>query len=111
MKNKINILDAIPVCNEGVVTTWKGECAELAFPRFKHAWMRRIFLPKGMSSHIHVTLEEKGSAVWRLIDGQKTVAEIVSLLENAYPDEREYASRIVAYIMQLQKDRFVRLLI
>ena len=73
-------------------------------------WMRRFLLPKGMSPDIHVRLEEHGSAVWNLIDGQRTVQEIISLLaEHFHPDE-DYASRVTTYVMQLQKDGFIKLL-
>lgn len=39
--------------------------------------MSRYLLPKGMSKDIHVRLEEHGTAVWNLIDGQRTVREII----------------------------------
>lgn len=105
----IRILDAIPTCCSHVTTEWKEECAVLSFPRFKRAWMCRFLLPKGMSPDIHVSLEEHGTAVWRMIDGQRTVQEIIDALAAYFQDEKEYPSRVVAYIMQLYKDGFIRL--
>lgn len=105
--NRVNLLEVIPVKCAHIQTTWEGECAILAFPRFKYEWMRRWFLPKGMSPYIHVTLEEHGSAVWKLIDGERTVADIISLLASHFEGEEEYASRVTTYIMQLQKDHFI----
>lgn len=77
--------------------------------RFKYEWMRRFLLPKGMSADIHVKLEEHGTAVWRLIDGQRTVQEIISLLAGHFRDDDNYPFRVTKYIMQLQKDGFIQL--
>lgn len=86
-----------------------GECAVLSFPRFKYEWMRRFLLAKGMSADIHVKLEEHGTAVWCLIDGQRTVQEIISLLAGHFRDDDNYPFRVTKYIMQLQKDGFIQL--
>lgn len=109
MKEKINILCAVPVPAPHVRTEWEGACAVLVYPRFKQAWMRRWLLPRGMKSDIWVRLEEHGTAVWQLIDGRRTVQDIISLLAEHFNGEEGYASRITAYVMQLQKDNFVRL--
>lgn len=108
-REKVSLLDAIPVRCDHITTEWEGDCAVIAFPRFKYEWMRRVLLPKGMSPDIRVRLEEHGTAVWKLIDGQRTVQEIISLLAEHFPSEEDYASRITKYVMQLQKDGFVKL--
>ena len=71
--------------------------------------MRRFLLPKSMSADVHVKLEEQGTAVWRLIDGNRTVQEIISLLTDHFQNEDNYPSRVTTYIMQLQKDGFIQL--
>lgn len=81
----------------------------LLSPRFKYEWMRRFLLPKGMSPDIHVRLEEHGTAVWELIDGKRTVRQIIEELAEHFDHEENYESRITAYITQLQKDGFVKL--
>ena len=79
-EGKVSLLDAVPVRCVHITTEWEGECAVLAYPRFKYEWMRRFLLPKGMSPDIHVRLEEHGTAVWNLIDGHRTVREIILYL-------------------------------
>lgn len=106
--DKINLLDTVPVRSEHLTTEWEGDCIVLAYPRFKRAWMRRFFLPKSMSPFIHIRLEEHGTAVWELIDGRRTVREIIGLLAGHFAGE-EYAARVTAYLMQMQKDGLVRL--
>lgn len=106
---KVNLLEVVPVRCGHITTEWEEDCAVLSFPRFKYDWMRRFLLPKSMSPDIHVKLEEHGTAVWHLIDGQRTVQEIISLLAGHFRNEKNYPSRVTAYIMQLQKDGFIQL--
>ena len=110
-EGKVSLLDAVPVRCGHITAEWKGECIVLAYPRFKYEWMRRFLLPKGMSPDIHVTLEEHGTAVWNLIDGMRTVREIISLLADHFGKEEHYESRVTAYVMQLRKDGFIQLTI
>ena len=106
---KVNLLQAIPIRASHVQTAYEADCAVLLYPRFKRAWMQRFLLPKGMSPYIRVRLEQHGTAVWNLIDGRRTVADIINLL-TAQTTEADYPSRIATYLMQLQKDGFIRLL-
>lgn len=108
MKEKTNLLDVIPFRSAHITTEKEGDCIVIAFPRFTHAWMRRFLLPKGMSADIHVTLEKHGTAIWELIDGKRTVGEIIEKLVAHFPEEVNYESRIIAYMYQLQKDRFIQ---
>ena len=106
-EGKVSLLDAIPVRCDHILTEWEGDYAVISYPRFKYEWMRRLLLPKSMSPDIHVRLEEHGSAVWRLIDGRRTVREIISLLAVHFQSDENYASRVTTYVMQLQKDGFI----
>lgn len=110
-QGKVSLLDAVPVRCGHITTEYTEDGAILTFPRFKHEWMRCFLLPKGMSPDIHVTLEEHGTAVWHLIDGKRTVQEIIALLFEHFKGAEGYPSRVTAYVMQLQKDGFVRLMI
>lgn len=107
-KNKINLLDVIPCKAEHILTENEGELSVIAFPRFKKEWMRKYLLPKHMSPYIRVRLEEHGTAVWNLIDGQRTVREIIDMLADRFEREENYQSRISIYIAQLRKDGFIK---
>lgn len=108
-KGKVNLLDVVPVRCEHITTQEENGCIVLAYPRFKYEWMRRFLLPKGMSADIRVKLEENGTAVWRLIDGHRTVQEIISRLAAHFHEDENYVSRVATYVMQLQKDGFIQL--
>lgn len=106
---KYNLLDTVPVGAENVYTEWEGEYAVLILPRFRKAWMQRWLLSKSLSSHVRIQLEEHGTAVWRLIDGQRTIQEIIELLASHFCGDETYPSRVAAYFMQLQKDGLIYL--
>lgn len=111
MKEKINLLDVIPFRCEHITTERESDgTLVIAFPRFKYQWMCRFLLPKGVSPLIRVRLEVHGTAVWELIDGKRTVHDIIEKLAEHFSEEANYESRITTYIFQLQKDRFIRLL-
>lgn len=111
MKEKINLLDVVPFRSEHITTERESDgTIVIAFPRFKSTWMRKYLLPKKMSPFIHVRLEEHGAAVWELIDGTLTVGDIIEKLAAHFQEETNYESRITTYILQLQKDGFIRLL-
>ena len=107
---KINLLDTIPVPGSRILTEWKGECIVLALPRFRREWMQRWLLPKGMSAYTRVQLEEHGTAVWQLIDGRRTVGEIISLLAPHFHGEAGYETRVTTYLMRMQRDGIIRLM-
>lgn len=110
-KEKTNLLDTIPFRCTHLTTGKEGDNIVIAFPRFNYKWMQRFLLPRGMSPDIHVRLEEHGTAVWEMIDGKRTVCEIIEKLAAHFHQEAGYESRITAYLLQLQKDGFISFLL
>ena len=106
-KEKINLLDVVPFRSTHITTEWDDDCVVIVFPRFKYEWMKRFMLPRGLSSDIRVKLETHGTAVWELIDGVRSVDEIIKELAAHFGEEENYESRVTAYIAQLQKDGFI----
>ena len=108
-KEKTNLLEVIPCRSEHITAEREGETIMLSFPRFKYPWMQRFLVPAGMSKELHVRLEEHGTAVWELIDGKRTVREIIEELAEHFQNEVGYESRVSAYLSQMQKDGFIKL--
>ena len=50
-------------------------------------------------------------AVWELIDGKRNVREIIEKLADHFQNEEGYESRVSAYLSQMQKDGFIKLVI
>ena len=110
-KEKINLLEVIPCRSEHITAEREGETIVLSFPRFKYPWMQRFLVPAGMSKELHVRLEEHGTAVWELIDGKRTVREIIEGLADHFQKVGIHESRVSAYLSQMQKDGFIKLFI
>ena len=106
-KEKINLLDVVPFRSTHITTEREGDCVVVAFPRFKYEWMKRFMLPKGMSPDIRVRIEEDGTAVWELINGERNVRAIIKELAEHFDNEENYESRVTTYIAQLQKDGLI----
>jgi len=107
-KDKINLFDAIPFISEHITTEKEGELSVIAFPRFRSNFMQKYFTLKSKSPLIRIRLEEHGTVVWDLIDGKRTVQDIVDLLADHFNHEENYEYRITIYIAQLQKQGFIK---
>ncbi|WP_294627271.1 PqqD family protein [uncultured Bacteroides sp.] len=107
-KEKTNLLEVVPCRSEHITAKWEGETVVLSFPRFKRSWMQRFLVPKGMSKEFHVHLEAHGTAVWELIDGRRTVGEIIEELAGHFQNETGYEARVSAYLYQMRKDGFIK---
>jgi hypothetical protein bfra3_02023 len=107
-KEKVNLLDVVPYVAEHIRTEKVEGLSVIAFPRFKNRFMQKYLIPKGMTSFLHVTLEEHGTAVWDLIDGKRTVSDIIEALAEHFQHEENYGQRITAYITQLRLSGFIK---
>ncbi len=106
-KKKINILNVIPHPRSHISSyiTEEGK-VNLGLRRFKYKWMD-IFLTKKMSNEIKVPLDSYGSEVWKLMDGKRTVSQIILELANIFEYEKGYDLRIITYLTQLQHDKLI----
>ncbi|MDD2559129.1 MAG: PqqD family peptide modification chaperone [Bacteroidales bacterium] len=110
-KNKaLNLFDLIPVVSERIrIETGEDRLLQLVFPRFRSAWMNRRLTPRGKSPYIHIKLEEHGSAVVQLIDGQRSVRDIALALAEHFGQEPGYEQRVAVFIEHLRRDGYISL--
>jgi hypothetical protein len=110
MKGEKNLFDVIPVINQHIMTENEGKLSVIAFPRFRSKFMQKYFVMKNKSVIIRIKLEEHGTAVWKLIDGKRTVKDIADALSEHFMREENYEYRIAAYISHLQKQGFINMI-
>lgn len=56
----------------------------------------------------HIALDNYGTAVWKALDGKHTVYDVVCLMQEQFPDERELMlNRVITFLHTLQVNRFV----
>jgi hypothetical protein len=107
-RKTVNFLELVPFHAEHVNTEKEGELSVIAFPRFRSKFMQRYFVLKNKSPFIRIKLDQQGTAVWDMIDGKKSVEEIVKALSGYFNHEENYEYRISAYLAQLQKQGFLK---
>jgi hypothetical protein len=104
---EINLLDLIPkrmieyeVSDQGLVT--------LLAPRFKNRLLRKWLQPRLKNPFLKVKLDEVGSAVWLLCDGQKSVKEIAVPLKEMFEEKIEPCyDRLGMFFQQLEGAHFI----
>lgn len=56
----------------------------------------------------HIALEKYGTVVWKNIDGQNTIYDIVRIMEAEFPEEKDrMLDRVVTYMGTLQRSKFI----
>jgi hypothetical protein len=105
-----NFLEKIPVRNVKEFRQ-EGEKITLLIPKFKSERFGNWFIPASRSKHFSIHLDEMGSKVWNLIDGEKNTGEIcnqfrVLIQEEDNPDH-PVELRVTEFLRQLYKNRFI----
>ena len=105
---KQNLFELIPIISEHITTEKEGELSVITFPRFRSKFMQKLFVPKNKSAMVRINLDEHGTAVWDLIDGNRTIKTITESLAGHFNNEEKYEYRIALFFSQLYKQGFVK---
>lgn len=109
-KPKKNFLEMIPVRNIGEFTRDGGKIT-LLIPKFKSKWSRKWLIPANKSEYFKVHLDEMGSQVWLMINGERNTDEICELLSSSLPDhespDNPMTLRVTEFLRRLYKNRFI----
>ena len=108
VKKTQNLLDCIPerICK------WEENSTNqttLLIPRFKNRLMIKIGKQLGKSETIKIQLDEKGSRIWKLIDGKRTVEEIGRFEKKDVNETNQQAyKRLAEFLGILVRNHFIR---
>lgn len=103
-----NYLEKIPVRNEGIV--WKQDennqvTLEIENTGFFNTVAQRI-LKKPKISYVH--LDENGSFLWPLLDGEKSIMDLGVLVKEHFGEEAEpLYERLAKYFKILESYNFI----
>lgn len=109
-KKKIaaNYLDSIPIHRDGLVWRTKEDGMaefDMEHKGFYHFIAQKFFHKPRIS---HIGLDKYGSAVWKSIDGTNTVMDIIHIMEDSFPEEKDrMLDRVVTFMAILQRNRFI----
>jgi hypothetical protein len=106
-KSEVNLLDLIPE-RTAEFEIDEGRIVTILAPRFRNRLMKRLFALRGSSGCIRVKLDDIGSEVWLLCDGQKSVKEIADPLREKFKERIEPCyERLGVFFQQLETARFI----
>lgn len=102
----VNSLDLIPVSLVKYEMVENGKI-KLIVPRFKNKILLNIFTGKRISAYFKVSLDETGSKIWLLIDGEKSVDEISKKLDLSGNEKENRDEQLTAFITKLYREGFI----
>ncbi|MDO5403017.1 MAG: PqqD family protein [Eubacteriales bacterium] len=110
MKSKKNYLDYIPVKNEEFEWETTDE-NRIVINRTNNGWMERVtqvLLKRPKVTRIE--LEEYGTFIWPLIDGERSVYDIAQLVKAEFKDKAEpLYDRLAAYFKSMEENKLVKM--
>ncbi|MFA5648726.1 MAG: PqqD family protein [Bacteroidales bacterium] len=102
-----NVLELVPERLQGFDVNNLGQVSILV-PRTKSKFMLRIMNRLKRSPNITIELDEVGSKVWLLIDGQLTTQGICNKLQQELNDTLDQApERVVRYLSGLYHNKHI----
>lgn len=106
------VLGAYPVRNEQWLA-WEADAKGLVTVTHQkdlHRWERWLMKKVGGSPVIHRKLDEPGSIIWRLCDGEHTVADICSVMDQKYKEDMEpVLTRVIRFLEMLLERNLISL--
>lgn len=79
-------------------------------PRYMSGPLAWWLQPRLRKPHFHVRLDQVGSFVWRLCDGEHTVAQIVEAMEQQFGESMDKAlPRLRLFLGEMERGKMVQL--
>lgn len=104
----INLLDVRPQRERQWEQGENGQVVIL-IPKFSNPFLVRWLLPSLKSRNFKLKLDGYGSAFWNACDGSKTVAEIIDVMKQSFPDQADTMSeRVIRFTRHLLREEFIR---
>ena len=108
----IDYLDLVPRRVVGYEAPEGGANVVLLVPRYRDGVWGRLIQPRlgPAKRFVRVPLEARGSALWRAMDGGRTVRDLMPAAHEAAPDDdADLARRVCLYVQNLADNGFIRL--
>jgi hypothetical protein len=107
---KANFLDLIPVRTMKEQIREDGK-VDILLPRFKSLYWQEVYRNSRKGEFIKIHLDETGSSIWKLIDGNRKVFEICIHLNESMPEKMQPAdeteSRVTKFLSRLYQERYI----
>lgn len=105
---EVNLLDLVAERAAGHEVEEETGLVTILAPRFRNRLMKRLFEPRVKNPHLKIKLDEIGSAVWLLIDGERNVKEIAAIVRERFQEKIEPCfDRLNLFFQQLEGGKFI----
>ena len=82
------------VSKEGIVTV------DMENTGFYNRLAQKLFRRPRTS---HIALDEYGSGLWLLLDGKRSVYDVILSMQKTFPEEADMTKRVVTFLGQLER--------
>ena len=109
----VNYMDLVPAHRLAWQDDPDSDAVQVLVPRYTDPILGRLVQPRLASNkrYIRVPLEDRGSFLWRLLDGNRRVIDLVRAFEVAYPEDREQSpERVSMYLHAMYDNKFIEYL-
>lgn len=79
-------------------------------PRYGTGLLGRFLQPRLTESkkYLRIPLEERGSYLWKLIDGTRTAGDLAAAFSEAFPEDvQQVPERVAAYLYQMSENKLI----
>jgi hypothetical protein len=106
-KTEVNLLELVPKRviehNEG-----ENEIVTLLVPKFKNGFLVKYLQPRFKNPFFKIKLDEIGSTVWLLCDGEKNVGEIADILKQKFKEKVDPCiDRLQLFLTHLEGSNYI----
>jgi len=96
-----------PIRNDFEWTTDENGLIHITVPKFHSDLGRKFCKLLRRDETISADMDEVGSLVWKHCDGRNTVADILKILEDEYPGQKDLDQRLFLFIQQMGQLRYI----
>ncbi len=82
-------------------------------PRFRSGLLGRFVQPrlKDAKKFVRIPLESRGSFLWKLMDGKRTVGDLAMAFATEFPEDGDQIpERVSTYLYQMSQNHFIEFL-
>ncbi len=106
-RKNINFLKLIPERNVEFEEEDNGKIT-LILEKTKNPIIKAIINFFNRSQFFRIHLDEKGSFIWKLIDGKKNMEKIIEKIVEKFGEEDSITNRLKVFFIQLEKSKFIK---
>jgi len=101
------MLDRVPCPRVASVRSRSDSRIELLKPRYRETLLQRILTPylRAEQCWDRFPLDARASRIWRLIDGRRTVGEVVDAYRGIHPEDHDQIDLRICRFLQLLRDQ------